>query len=321
MYKLGKKPARPGAVSLLFSAVFNEDKLPDPPMAFGHYDIGAPWGDLANRRVGDCVFAGGDHETMLWTRLGGKMAVFDDKATLSDYSLLTGFDPKRPEQTDRGTDMQTAASFRRQTGLIDADGVRHKVDSYVALRPGDTNQLAKAVYILGAAGVGIEFPASAMTQFQMGEPWDVIPNAHIMGGHYIPCVGRKENGNFLIVSWGELHEMTPMFFSTYCDEALAYLSIEELKNKVSPEGLNLWYLKDALAQLGGSRHMAENKGAIEGVHIDPSLIDAIFLRIKAMVDKDVPAFERYMITDDMLKKVATEAAIAATEFGNSKEVL
>src|SRR5207342_1380181 len=133
-------------------------------------------------------------------------------AVLSDYSAAAGFDPSDPINTDNGTDMQEAASYRRKTGVVDADGNRHLIDAYAAIEPGDVDTLMLSTYLFGAAGVGIRFPISAMQQFDAGQPWDVVTGSRIDGGHYIPVVGRNSAGHLLCVTWGRLHAMTVQFF-------------------------------------------------------------------------------------------------------------
>jgi hypothetical protein len=130
--------------------------------------------------------------------------------------------------TDQGTDMQVAASYRRKTGVLDARGKRHKVLAYLALAPGNPDQLALGIYLFGAIGIGIKFPNTAMDQFNAGKPWDVANSAKIEGGHYIPGVGRDAKGNFVVVTWGKMQLMTPRFFKKYCDEVVAYVSDEAL---------------------------------------------------------------------------------------------
>jgi len=250
--KTGKTPARPGAVKLKFGTFFHAPELPTPPAVFGHYGVGPglPWSMLANDVRSDCVFAGAAHETMVWTHRSGagKPARFRDEDVLADYAAVTGFDPSDPS-TDQGTDMVEAASYRRKVGVVDADGARHKIDSYVALRPGDLDQLALATYLMGATGIGIVFPDSAETQFDALEPWDVVPGSTESGGHYIPCVGRNSAGNFLVITWGRIHAVTPAFLKKYCDEAIAYVSLDPLKNNLSPEGFCADDLRRDLAAL------------------------------------------------------------------------
>jgi len=246
--KLGKKPARPDAVKFKFRAYFDMPNLPTPPMAFGHYQAVQHWGMFGNDKFGDCVWAGAAHETMLWHSEVGTSVQFDDKSVLANYTAVTGFNPSDPN-TDEGTDMQLAASYRRQTGLLDATGDRHQILAYVAITPKDIDALVRAVYLFGAVGVGIEFPRTALPQFDNGLPWSVVPNARLDGGHYVSCVGRNEVGNLLVVTWGKIQEMTPEFFTTYNDENCVYLSLDMIRNNVSPDNIDLESLQRDLAAL------------------------------------------------------------------------
>ena len=248
---LGKKPAREGAIKFRFARYFDKVALPTPPKVFGHYArVHNQWGMLANDQCGDCVWAGAAHETMLWVMTNRKDVTFDDKSVLSDYSAQTGFDPADPINTDNGTDMQEAASYRRKIGIVDANGVRHKVDAYAAIEPGDIETLMLSTYLFGAAGVGIRFPISAEAQFDAGQPWDVVTGSRIDGGHYVPVVGRNSAGHILCVTWGRLHAMTPAFFNAYCDEAVAYIGTDWLNNNlISPRGYDLDALRRDLAAI------------------------------------------------------------------------
>src|SRR3954454_20075859 len=107
--KLGKLPARKDAVRLKLRDYLDTTVLPKPPKDFGHEDlVPGAWGMLGNSAVGDCVLAGAAHETMLWNAEAGKTVTFDDKSVLSDYSVITGYNPAEPN-SDHGTDMQVAA--------------------------------------------------------------------------------------------------------------------------------------------------------------------------------------------------------------------
>lgn len=248
--RLGKKAARKGAISFKFADFFDAKKLPTPPASFGHYGLVKNFYGLGNDRAGNCVWAGGAHETMIWSMEGGRpRSRFTIKSVLSDYSAVTGFDPKKPE-TDQGTDMQIAASYRRKTGILDAQGVRHKIDSYVALEIGNVDQLVLAMWLMGAAGIGLQMPQEAMTAFDAGQVWEIPPKPHIVGGHYVPGVGRDKNGNILVVTWGKVQAMTPAFYNRFCDEAVAYISLEILNDKnLSPEGFDADSLRAHLVNL------------------------------------------------------------------------
>lgn len=236
--KLGKKPATHDPRDLQLAHYLDAAALPKRPKVFGHEQfVGADaWGMLGNDNYGDCVFAGAAHETMLWTAEVGQPAQFTDKAVLSDYSALTGFDPRDPD-TDQGTDMREAANYRRSRGIIDAGGKRHKIGAYVALEPGNWQHLLDALYLFGAVGIGIEFPQSAMDQFNAGKPWTVVKRSPIEGGHYVPLVARR--GDTRLVTWGQTQRMSQAFYLQYCDEAYAYLSPDMLTGGKSPEGFDL----------------------------------------------------------------------------------
>ncbi len=249
--KLGKKPARPDAVKFKLSKYLNLSALPSPPKSFGH-ELGIiEWGMLGNDEAGDCVPAGGGHETILWNKEAGKDVVFDTKATISDYTAMTGYDPnnkQNPNPTDQGTDMAEAASYRRKTGLIDANGNRHKVAAYLSITPGDLHEHLIAAYLFSAVGIGIQFPGSAMDQFNNNQPWKVVKGSQIEGGHYIPLVAHRKS-YLEIITWGKIQPMTVSFFEKYNDESLVYLSEEMLVNQKSAEGFDYQTLINDLAQL------------------------------------------------------------------------
>ena len=245
-YKLGKTPARKGSISLKFSD-YVANTLGAPPVMAGHDSIIAPgkWGILGNDQYGDCVLAGAAHETMLWNKEAGVAVPFSPTNVLSDYSAITGFTPSDPN-TDKGTDVQAAASYRKNIGIVDMNNKRHKVGAYLSI----TNELEikQAIYLFGAVGIGIQFPDSAMTQFQQGKDWTVVKGATIEGGHYIP--GVTYDASFVyVVTWGKVVRASWAFIKKYMDEAVVYLSEEMLKDGTSLEGFNLEQLQADLAAI------------------------------------------------------------------------
>jgi hypothetical protein len=235
MFRLGKKDARPEAVKLKFGAYFSAPNLPLTPAVFGRPWLVAQPGMLGNDSASDCVQAGGAHETMLWTAEStGAPAPFTIANVLADYLAMN---PGDTAYTD-GTDMQAAAAYRQKIGLIDASGKRHKIGPYVALNAGDVAQISKAAFLMGAVGLGVQLPTSAIDQFNRAEPFSVVTGGGIEGGHYMPLVGRNSVGNFLVWTWGRLHAVEPGWLTTWMDEGIAYLSLERLRNSVSPQGFD-----------------------------------------------------------------------------------
>jgi hypothetical protein len=242
--KLGKLPARPGAVKLKLATYLPTVK---PPTSYGHQSLVSVWGMLGNDQYGDCVWAGAGHETMLWNREASNIVTFTDKSVLSDYSKVTGFNPNDPN-TDQGTDMQVAASYRKKTGVLDSQGNRHKVGAYVAISIGNVDELKAAMYLFSAVGLGIRFPKSAMTQFNNGKAWTVVSSSPIEGGHYVPLVGYTSKYVNLI-TWGKVQKATWGFVKRYMDEGLVYLTTEMLSGDKSIDGFNLSQLQADLSSL------------------------------------------------------------------------
>ncbi len=252
---LGKLPARPDAVKLKLSSYF---ELPEIPAKFPDPGKVAPkaWGMLGNDEYGDCVIAGSMHEHMLWTREGvGTAANFTTANALSTYTAVTGFDPSQTDAqgnnpTDRGTDMEAMAKYRRKTGITDASGTVHKIGAYLALDHQDPTTLAAAAYIFDAVGVGIEFPSSAMDQFNAGRSWSVVKGSTNEGGHYVPLFFKKSAATFQVVTWGQVQNVTKGFITTYADEAIVYLSEEFLDGTgKTPDGFDLTALQNDLKAL------------------------------------------------------------------------
>lgn len=235
-FKLGKKPARPHLMKFKLSDFVDYSKLPKPPTVFGHEKIIPQWDMLGNDKYGCCVFAGSAHETMMWNKEAGRIVPFNDKAVLSDYSTVTGFNPNDPN-SDQGTDMLEAASYRRKVGIVDATGQRHKIAAYLSIKAGDLKEHLVALYLFGAVGIGINFPSSAMEQFDKGKKWSVVRRSPLEGGHYIPLVAKRKEG-LVCVTWGKLQPMTLSFFREYNDESVVFLSEERLINRKSSEGFD-----------------------------------------------------------------------------------
>lgn len=243
--RLGKLPATHDPRDLVLGTYLADTVvLPQIPASVGHYQLlpKSGWGMLGNDEYGDCAWAGPAHETMLWTKLGGHAATFTTADVLADYAAGTGFDPNAgppgANPTDQGSNVRDVANYRRKTGIVDAHGHRHKIGAYVAVHPDNFAHCRAAVYLFGALGIGFQVPQSAMTQFENHQPWDVVPGSPVEGGHYVPVLGI-DPVYLYVVTWGRIQVMTRRFFATYCDEAYAYLSVEQLTNGKSPEGFNL----------------------------------------------------------------------------------
>jgi hypothetical protein len=256
--KRGKAPATYDKRDLKFRDFVVPERLPTPPSRFGFGAVLSDWGMLGNGPddsvqqgflgAGDCVFAGADHETMLWSAAARHPVTFSGANAIADYSALTGY-VIGDDATDNGTNVRDALGYRRSTGVVDAAGARHVIGAYVSLEPGNWEELIQAAYVLLVVGIGIQFPDSAMDQFDRGEIWSVVPGARIEGGHYVSVTGRRAADDIGLISWGRRQGMTRSFYTTYCDEAWGIISVDELDNGKNVRGLDYAALEAALKQL------------------------------------------------------------------------
>jgi len=220
-YKLGKKPARPNAIKLKLKD-FQVGSLPAYPKSYGHQGLITTWNMYGNDQYGDCVWAGAGHEHILWNKEAGKIVNFTDQSILAAYSAVTGFNPNDPN-SDQGTDMEEAAKWRRHVGLLDTNNERHPVGAYLDIEVGNIDMIKQAAYLYSAVGIGIQFPASAMDQFNAGKPWSIKYRSPIEGGHYVPVVGY-DSRYIYVVTWGKIQPCTYGFIRKYMDEGIVYLS-------------------------------------------------------------------------------------------------
>lgn len=257
---LGKGEARPDPRDFKFSKYLDrvtlvrqdltDPKLTTTPGAFG-FDHAIPpkaWGMLGNDEYGDCVWAGAAHEHMLLGARGSGPESFTTAPVLNDYAACTGFNPSRPD-SDNGTDVHLAMKYRQQAGILDASGNRHHIGAYLSVDHTNLAEIWQALYVCEVVGLGIQFPESAMSQFNLGKPWSVIPDSPIEGGHYVPIVSKQAK-TCKVVTWGSLTTMTLDFLTTYADECFAYVSVDALNSKgVTRRGLNIDALNQDLAAL------------------------------------------------------------------------
>lgn len=249
--KLGKKPATHDKRDLLFSDYREPGALPPHPNSYGFGNLipKNSWSMLGNDKAGDCVWASAAHQTMLWNAaVKAPVTLFTEESVLSDYSAVTGYDPISGANDD-GTNIRDALKYRQKTGILDGAGQRHKIGAYVALEPGNHEQILEALFLFGIVELGIEFPDYAMDQFDSGKAWTVRPGGSIEGGHDIPIVRRPNRSNNSIVTWAKMIEMSDGFFKKFCDESWTIISPEFLANNVTPGGFNMQQLQADLAAL------------------------------------------------------------------------
>jgi hypothetical protein len=250
---LGMRTYRPGAIRFKLEDYVDVAKI-ETPKVFGHIDNSVDYLMLGNDQCGDCVVAGECHETMIWTRaVTGRAAPFTAQIALEEYKAASGWNGLPDDPSDSGLDMAAQAKRRRDIGILDAQGIRHKINAYARINTID--DLIKAMYVFGAVGIGVQIPQSAVTLFDQQQPWTVVTSDggdRILGGHYMTACGLNSHGFICVVTWGRLQAIAPAWIDEYCDVIIGYISpdyIDPRKN-LTPELIDSAKLAADLAALG-----------------------------------------------------------------------
>ena len=112
---------------------------------------------------------------------------------------------------------------------------------------------------LGLAVITALLLAATTAQAEVISPLEPEPNppglscsfpycTKVVGGHYVPIMGRLRSHELTLITWAKRQTMTDAFFQKYCDEAWAYVSPEEITRvtKENYEGFSLSQLEEYL---------------------------------------------------------------------------
>jgi hypothetical protein len=202
------------------------------------------WGVLGNDQYGCCVEADDGHYLMLRTANAGSIVIPTTEQILALYSAETGFNPDDPA-SDQGTDEGSDCEWMVVNGLLG-----HKASATGFVNPQSISHLKWCIQLFGGCKFGINFPQSAMDQFNAGLPWTVEANdGGIIGGHDV--LGVKYNsGWFYVVTWGQLQQVDLAWIMKYAEEAHVLLFSDWItKNGTAPSGFDLKALIAALPQI------------------------------------------------------------------------
>ena len=247
-YCLGRLPEDPSKPRLTLAPHL---RAVAPPAAADWYSRVQAWGMLANDQWGDCVFAGNGHIIEQQTALGeGDETIVTDAEALAEYSQVTGFNldagPPGSNPTDQGALIQDGLADLRKNGLAG-----QKIAAFARVSQADQAEVKTALAELGAVSLGVNFPQSAMGQFDAGQPWTVSGDGTILGGHCVVAFGYDEQYVY-VVSWGKVVPAAWDWLATYCDEAWAIVSsMWAGEDGEDPEGVDLQGLGEEFAALTG----------------------------------------------------------------------
>lgn len=242
-YRLGRQPNDPRKARLRLSTYLTT--APAPPPAADWLSGVRSWPMLGNDTVGDCTAAGAGHAAQAVNFYGqGKTAPVSLVDTMAMYRAISGYDPKDPA-TDVGATLQDALGYWRKTGIGG-----NKISAFVQIDAADLAAVRYAIATFGFVYAGMNFPSSAMDQFDAGKPWSVVRSS-IDGGHCIP-LGAYDAKSFSCVTWGRQQSMTVDFHQRYVDECWVAVDLDWLAGTgKSPSGLDVAALNADFAALTG----------------------------------------------------------------------
>lgn len=149
-------------------------------------------------------------------------AVIPDSAVLKAYESVGGFNPNSgpPGQnpTDQGATVASALAYLKKTGMAGK-----KIAGYGDVEVTEIEKLKTAIWEFGGVSVGLNLPASAMTQFNNGQVWSVVKDEGQLDGHCVYVCGYNPDG-FLLYTWDALWYMTNGFWNCYAEEAWSPIS-------------------------------------------------------------------------------------------------
>lgn len=243
--KLGKLAPRHDPRTLRL-ADYITHKLPPLPEEFKAWPVGK-YGQMLNQEIGDCTCAAAGHMIQNWTGMAlGKATTVTDEDVLVLYEMASGYDPTTGENDNGAVELDVLRLWRN-TGLGG-----HRIWGWCDMEPRNHEHLKAAIFLFGGAYLGIAMPEA----WQNAKVWAVPPcglTGHgepgSWGGHAVCAIAYNKLGP-IVVTWGDLVQMTWGAFDAYVDEAHAVVSEDWLHTYgVSPTGLNLTQMQADLKAL------------------------------------------------------------------------
>jgi len=205
------------------------------------------WPMYLNDQIGDCTCAAAGHMIEAWTQYGQGAAVrVSDNDVLRAYQAVSGYVPGRPD-TDQGAVMQDVLDYWHRVGIGG-----HRILAFAELDVHNPAELKAALHLFGHVYVGLNVPASAETQFDAGQPWDVVAHdGGILGGHAVN-IGLMDLSGYEPITWAKRQRMTQAFVDRYGEEAWVAVSLEWISaTGGSPPGLDTAQLNAQYTALTG----------------------------------------------------------------------
>jgi hypothetical protein len=198
-----------------------------------------------NDSIGDCTVAAAGHMVQAWTAAASTEVTVPEAAVLAMYEAVSGYDPATGAN-DNGAVMQDVLNLWRKEGLGG-----HKILGFAQVKHADAGQVMAAIAAFGGIYIGVNFPGSAMDQFNAGEPWTVVAGAAIEGGHAVNA-GAYDPKTYKCVTWAQVQVMDDAWWAAYVEEAWVIITADWITvNGSTPAGLAVAALGTEFTALTG----------------------------------------------------------------------
>lgn len=246
-YQMGRLPNDPSKPRLSLGKHLSAESA---PTSVDWYSKVSGWGVLGNDWLPDCVCAGQAHALLsLSTYASDHPIRMTEQETVTLYSALSGWVQGSDPASAPGLVVQDALNYWRTSGIQG-----HNIVVFAAVDITRLADVRTATAYLGCTFVGINFPNSAMRQFDNGQPWDVVgSDGGIDGGHLVLLTGYNEQDNtYTCVTWGQTQVMTEAFWTKYVEECWAVITPEWVESSGStPSGLDIYGLGEDFTRATG----------------------------------------------------------------------
>lgn len=247
-FRGGRIHAQPARPKLKLGDYLTAGPFAVPPATADWLSAVGSWPMYLNDQLGDCTCAAVGHMIEAATQYASGTALqITDQDVLTAYEAVGGYVPGQPS-TDNGAYIQDVLAYWHATGV----GGDHIV-AYASVDVANLDEVHEAIDMFGCVDIGFNFPASAMDQFNAGQPWDVVAGAQIEGGHCVNVGAYDSDAKTLTcVTWGRTQVMTEAFWHQYVDEAWVIITHDWVNaNGIDPLGIDLYQLGADFQQLTG----------------------------------------------------------------------
>lgn len=222
--------------------------VPTPPAVVDYASKVASWPMYYNDQLGDCTCAGYGHALQAWTAYAGQEITLPGAPILKMYEVVGGYVPGDPD-TDNGCVMQSVLEYVEKEGVSG-----HEILAFAELK--NISALKTVLNLFGTVYIGVNLPESALTQFDNEQPWTVVRDSPVAGGHCVVIQKYDTQTDPIeVVTWGATQRVSAQWAEDYIEEAWVIITKDWFEaNGDTVTGLDLAALGADYASITGRKN-------------------------------------------------------------------